>query len=74
MLELDGLFEEVFGYQGNDLSDDEKFYTLEKRAYELGNGELIHRLNEIKNFDDVALSSKTGVDFEDSMFFSRSFL
>ncbi len=71
---LDDLFEEVFGYQGNDLSDDKKFNVLEKRAYELGDGELIHRLSDIKNSDRISLSLKTGVDFEDSMFFSRSFI
>lgn len=69
--ELTFLFEEVFGHPGNTLSDDEKFNNLQKAAYELGDGELINKLRNLKDSQEVALSSETALSFEDSLLFSQ---
>lgn len=69
MDKLDELFEVVFGYQGNDLSRDEKFNMLQKKAYELGDRVTLSELEKIKDSEEVQFSRETLINFEDSLQF-----
>ncbi len=69
MDKLDELFEVVFGYQGNDLSRDEKFNMLKKKAYELGDRVTLSELEKIKDSEEVQFSRETLINFEDSLQF-----
>ncbi|MFA7201724.1 MAG: hypothetical protein WC099_01900 [Candidatus Paceibacterota bacterium] len=66
---LGTLFEDVFGDPGNDLSDDQKFDRIQKTAYEIGDGALLSQLKEIRDFEEITLSSQEGMSFEDSLLF-----
>ena len=69
MDKLDELFEVVFGYQGHDLSCDEKFNMLQKKAYEIGDRATLTELERIKDSEEIQFSSETLLSFEDSLHF-----
>jgi hypothetical protein len=66
---LDELYETVFGHPDNKkLSDSKKFDAIAKMAHELGDGETLHRLNEIRVREQVDLSFSQAMDLEDSIY------